>query len=856
MKKLICLLLGALILLGGCTPATETVLPGEAFSVTEDFVIITPFDATEYETNAATALRDAIKEATGITLEIQLDIYAEADNELIVGASLHADAYEKYDSLGELDWFIQGMPGNKLVMAAGSESGWNALLDYFKQTYIADGKVTLSTGINHGHVEAPRILRISPEDNTTIALEATPTLYARFLTGVGVDESKSSLKIDGVEVENLTWDAETVTGIAPTLNNGEHTVELTVTDKLGQSSAVTSKFVIKPLSEFSLFRGEIHSHTAESDGEGTLEEAYTYARDKAGFDFFAVTDHANKMTWEGYSAKQIPIADSFNVDGKFTALYGVEATWGTLGEGHINVIMPSRMYCGIDTVYGLHEFYSVLSRDNGAVGMFNHSNLTHGKFEDFANWSPVNDESMNLFEFQSVNAFNTYENYYAQALTMGWHLSPAHNEDTHNATWGTGNAFHTVVLAENLTRNGITEALHQGRTYITTDTTAELTFTVNGTATLGGTAVISGETAKVHIELKTESPQGVSCIELIGNNGVTIAAFDTRQTSPVVWDVEIPVENDFIYVRLNKGNVKLLSAPIYLEHTPVLTVTDPVVALADDGRHALQFDLGTTQSLTDVKAEFWIGAQANTDLTVAPSYTADIGTLTQTATVTGYVTYSRPTYSFITVRISGKNDAGKSVGLVYSQPVSPYYITEIVTLTSASNGISNAFTYIEIYNNTNKEMDLSSYNIGIYSQNQDVTEAIKEGYSFPENAVVAPRSTAVLWVKGSANDLTAADFNAFYGTNLVEGETLFTFAGASLPCSTSHRTHLVVYRRTTEITRVSYNYLTALRGKEYQVDTSLEYGVHVLPSLDQPRFATKATPSPGALSTGQLPVLK
>ena len=153
-------------------------------------------------------------------------------------------------------------------------------------------------------------------------------------------------------------------------------------------------------------------------------------------------------------------------------------------------------------------------------------------------------------------------------------------------------------------------------------------------------------------------------------------------------------------------------------------------------------------------------------------------------------------------------------------------------------------------------MDLSSYNIGIYSQNQDVTEAIKEGYSFPENAVVAPRSTAVLWVKGSANDLTAADFNAFYGTNLVEGETLFTFAGASLHCSTSHRTHLVVYRRTTEITRVSYNYLTALRGKEYQVDTSLEYGVHVLPSLDQPRFATKATPSPGALSTGQLPVLK
>ena len=159
------------------------------------------------------------------------------------------------------------------------------------------------------------------------------------------------------------------------------------------------------------------------------------------------------------------------------------------------------------------------------------------------------------------------------------------------------------------------------------------------------------------------------------------------------------------------------------------------------------------------------------------------------------------------------------MGLVYSQPVSPYYITEVVTQTSASNGISNAFTYIEIYNNTNEEMDLSSYDIGIYSQYQNVTEAIKAGYSFPKNTVVAPRSTAVLWVKGSTNGLTAADFNAFYGTNLVEGENLFTVVGASLPCSSSHRTHLVVYRRTTEITRVSYNYLTERRGKEYQLDT-------------------------------------
>lgn len=40
--------------------------------------------------------------------------------------------------------------------------------------------------------------------------------------------------------------------------------------------------------------GQLHSHTAEnSDGAGTLVEAYSYAKDVAKLDFFAVTDHSN-----------------------------------------------------------------------------------------------------------------------------------------------------------------------------------------------------------------------------------------------------------------------------------------------------------------------------------------------------------------------------------------------------------------------------------------------------------------------------------------------------------------------------------------------------------------------------------
>ena len=50
--------------------------------------------------------------------------------------------------------------------------------------------------------------------------------------------------------------------------------------------------------------------------------------------------------------------------------------------------------------------------------------------------------------------------------------------------------------------------------------------------------------------------------------------------------------------------------------------------------------------------------------------------------------------------------------------------------------------------------------------------------------------------------------------------------------------------------------IRSIRGKEISMNTTLEYGIHVLPSLDQPRFATKSAPSPGILSTGQIPILK
>ena len=42
---------------------------------------------------------------------------------------------------------------------------------------------------------------------------------------------------------------------------------------------------------YNVYYGQLHSHTRISDGTGSPAQAYEYARDTAGLDFFSIADH-------------------------------------------------------------------------------------------------------------------------------------------------------------------------------------------------------------------------------------------------------------------------------------------------------------------------------------------------------------------------------------------------------------------------------------------------------------------------------------------------------------------------------------------------------------------------------------
>lgn len=875
MKKTLCIVFAVLLLLTGCTPAatptpgttatpdgpapTATPEKGEAFNVGEGFAIIKSFQATPAENAFASQLQAAIQEATGIKLPIRTDITPEKDNELIVGLAVHAQADKKGATLKGNDWMIQYADKNKVLFIATNESGYASILDTVKTSFINGTTVEFHDKLNIINAAPPDIIRISPENGSDLVSDLTPIVLATFVTGVGIDTTKSTVKVDGVAVTELEWEADSVKGLSHKLENGKHTLEISLTDTAGNVTTESAEFTVKPISDFKLYRGEIHSHsgTVKTDAVGTLDEAYTHARDEAKFDFYALTDHSYYFTWDQYNELYIPGADKYNEDGKFVALYGYEMTWLPLREGHINVIMPVKHYNSL-TGITLQEFYESMKYDLPSVGQFNHTDLAWGKFEDYTGRTNSADESMSLFEFQSTSPFTIYEYYYAQALSMGWHLSPTHNEDNHAKQWGTTNKWHTVALADELTRGGIMEALHQGRTYITDDRTLELTFTVNGSA-LGSTVIANGPSVDIHIELKTESSRGLGKIELVGNNGVTVAKYDGKKAASLTWDVTVPADSDYFYLRTNSNSIGMISAPIYIKHTEYIDVTSSIAALGDNGKHGLQVEFNVIEPLTDVKVEYWLDKQADTDLTDEADTVVNVGNVDASATATGFVNMNRAAKTFITARISGKTADGKLVQHVCGKFTSPIYITEVVNLTASHNGIANAFTYIEVYNNTNSRMDLSSYDIALFGQGDAyLDKAIKNGFALPKQSYLAPGTAGVIWIKSMDNNLTADDFNTHYGTSLKEGETLFSLnTEAKLPTSTTHRTHLVIVNAgTIEVTRVTYNYLTALRGKEFQSGKSIEYGIHDLPSKDQCRFATKADPTPGTVKDGQIPKFK
>jgi len=226
-----------------------------------------------------------------------------------------------------------------------------------------------------------------------------------------------------------------------------------------------------------LYWGDIHGHTDLSDGSGTPEFAYKYARDIACLDFASITDHDSALLTGhlGGYLFDVAAANNYNDPNDFVTLVAYEWTRG-FGYSHVNVYYKGEdgpLYSFLDPKYdttnkllqGLKEWKEE-DPERDVIAIPHHPTSSQNYVDWSYDWRDIDPDLMPLVEIYSVHGQgemtkedgNLYElsylrgGYYAMgdgyhvqsALAMGYRLGLMCSSDTHDARLG-----HSILHVDN-----------------------------------------------------------------------------------------------------------------------------------------------------------------------------------------------------------------------------------------------------------------------------------------------------------------------------------------------------------------------------------------------------------------------
>ena len=309
---------------------------------------------------------------------------------------------------------------------------------------------------------------------------------------------------------------------------------------------------------YQLYFGDLHAHTGYSDGVGTPALAYAAAK-AAGADFFATTDHNHCSYGQGWMttanwADTLATADAFNEDGVFVTFPGYERWLPWMTTGEVNVFNATEIFGQSGNPAGngynnghvgglvdvLPSLYDWLAAEN-AVAQWNHpdyyggDNAASSDWYDFGYYTPQRDEGVNMIEIWNEI---TYEPAYIRALDAGWHVLPTANSDTHSADWITGCDVRTVLLAEELTRDALLDAMRHSRGYATQDKNLEIRYTLDGQVMGSILAPKAGYRVSIRIHDPDGAKDAVKLVEIVSDGGRVVAS-KTFNSADVAWSATL-----------------------------------------------------------------------------------------------------------------------------------------------------------------------------------------------------------------------------------------------------------------------------------------------------------------------------
>jgi len=374
---------------------------------------------------------------------------------------------------------------------------------------------------------------------TAIVVEAeVPTgaaMPARMLASLG--------GVPWVELKNdgNIWQAKLDSALVP---NGSQLLKVVTNNRKVQASCPVN--VDNPLR---CWFADLHSHTSYSDGTYLPQDAYTYARNIAKLDVFALTDHLESLDANEWLDIR-ETAWKANDPRTFVAIVGLE--W-TKAWGHLCIYDPPTYRWPADP----QAFYQA-AVDANVVLKFNHpgdGTKDHGGLA----YSEVGDKAVQLMEVRNP----VEEQAFQRALRLGWHIAPEGSTDTHSPNWGNTGTW-TGIWAPGLSVRNILNALANRRCYSTRDRNCIFQFTVNGSPM--GT-IITTPVKEVTVQVEVYDPDDkdvITKVELF-QNGEPLDTFEPNQQGVRLEKTyAAPEGKNYIWAKVTQADGNLLwGAPVW-----------------------------------------------------------------------------------------------------------------------------------------------------------------------------------------------------------------------------------------------------------------------------------------------------
>lgn len=275
------------------------------------------------------------------------------------------------------------------------------------------------------------------------------------------------------------------------------------------------------LQEYERWFGSQHSHTDMDGDDGytgaTAATAFAYARNLPHLQYFIITPHVHQTRsgsetlYSDATYQTIRASATAATTASFVAIAGQEISTISSG-GHWNLFNANHLI-GTDHPDGdwndADDYYDHVA-GLGAAGEQIAAQFNHPDIGDFgAQYDAGAAPYFGTLTVSSGPAFSTeanfsddgsdsgYQTRWAEALNLGWKVSPSADQDNHENTWGAATSEYTVIVRPKgtaLNASNVIGGLRSHMTYATEDANMQIGFVANGWSmgqTIGGDSNVS-----------------------------------------------------------------------------------------------------------------------------------------------------------------------------------------------------------------------------------------------------------------------------------------------------------------------------------------------------------------------------